>query len=150
MFMRQTWWWPSTWWRHQMEIFSALLAVCAGNSPVTDEFPAQRPVTRSFDVFFDLRTNQQFSKQWRRWSFEILPRSSWRYRNATENQLAVQPQRILKHGISFTFYLLYWPPSSLDVCISKLQNNHHNDSVNDLGHLRFDQLLFRLFSTLPS
>ena len=40
------------WWRHQMETFSALLAICAGNSPVTGEFPSQRPVTRSFDVFF--------------------------------------------------------------------------------------------------
>ena len=36
-----------------MEIFSALLAICAKNSPVTGEFPAQRSVTRSFDVFFD-------------------------------------------------------------------------------------------------
>ena len=42
-----------------METFSALLALCAGNSPVTGEFPAQRPVTRSFDVFFDLRLNKQ-------------------------------------------------------------------------------------------
>ena len=41
----------SPWWRHQMETFSALLALCAGNSPVTGEFPSQRPVTRSFDVF---------------------------------------------------------------------------------------------------
>ena len=41
-----------SWWRHQMEKFSALLAICAGNSPVAGEFPAQRPVTRSFDVFF--------------------------------------------------------------------------------------------------
>ena len=40
-----------------MEIFSALLAICAGNSPVHGEFPAKRPVTRSFDVFFDLRLN---------------------------------------------------------------------------------------------
>ena len=39
-----------TWWRHQMETFSALLAICVGNSPATGEFPAQRPVTRSFDV----------------------------------------------------------------------------------------------------
>ena len=39
---------PLTWWRHQMETFSALLAICAGNSPVTGEFPAQRPVTQSF------------------------------------------------------------------------------------------------------
>ena len=41
------------WWRHQMETFSALLAICAGNSPVTGELPTQRPVTRSFDVYFE-------------------------------------------------------------------------------------------------
>ena len=40
-----------TWWRHQMETFSALLALCARNSPVTGDFPSQGPVTRSFDVF---------------------------------------------------------------------------------------------------
>ena len=38
-----------------MERFSALLAICVGNSPVPGEFPAQRPVTLSFDDFFDLR-----------------------------------------------------------------------------------------------
>ena len=50
-----------------MKIFSALLAICAGNSPVTGEFPAQRPVTRSFDVFIDLhdlRPNERLSKQY--------------------------------------------------------------------------------------
>ena len=41
-----------------MEKFSALLAICAGNSPVTGEFPTQRPVTRSFDIFLDLRMNK--------------------------------------------------------------------------------------------
>ena len=50
-------------WREQMETFSALLALFAGNSPVTGEFPSQRPVTRSFDVFFDLRLNKRVSKQ---------------------------------------------------------------------------------------
>ena len=35
-----------------METFSVLLAYSAGNSPVTGEFPTQKPVTRSFDVFF--------------------------------------------------------------------------------------------------
>ena len=39
-----------------METFSALLAICAGNSPVPGEFPTQRPVTRSFDVYFDLNS----------------------------------------------------------------------------------------------
>ena len=46
-----------------METFSTLLAICAGNSPVPGEFPAQRPVTQSFDVFFDLRLNKWLSKQ---------------------------------------------------------------------------------------
>ena len=52
-----------------METFSALLAICVENSPVTTgEFPAQRPVTRSFDIFFDLRLNKQLSKQpWGWW-----------------------------------------------------------------------------------
>ena len=46
-----------------METFFALLALCAGNAPVTGEFPSQRPVTRSFDVFFDLHLNKRLSKQ---------------------------------------------------------------------------------------
>ena len=49
-----------------METFSALLALCAGNSTVIGEFPSQRPVTRSFDVFFDLRLHKRLSKQLRR------------------------------------------------------------------------------------
>ena len=39
-------------WCHQMETFSVLLVICAGNSPVTGEFPSLRPMTRSFDVFW--------------------------------------------------------------------------------------------------
>ena len=42
-----------------METFSALLALCVGNSPATGEFPAQRPVTRSFGVLFDLHPNKR-------------------------------------------------------------------------------------------
>ena len=66
---------------HQMETFSALLAICAGNSPVTGEFSAQRPVTRNFDVFFDLGLNKRLSKQsWGRW-FETPLRPLWRHCN---------------------------------------------------------------------
>ena len=64
-----------------METFSALLALCAGNSPVTGEFPAQRPVTRSFDVFFDPRLNKRLSKQSWGWWFETPSRSLWRHCN---------------------------------------------------------------------
>ena len=70
------------WWRHQMEKFSALLAICAGNSPVPGEFPTQRPVTRSFDVFFDLRLNKRLSKQWWGWWFETPSCPLRRHRNA--------------------------------------------------------------------
>ena len=70
-----------TWWRHQMETFSALLAICAGNSTVPVEFPTQRPVTLSFDVYFDLRPNKRLSKQSWGWWFETLSWSLWRHCN---------------------------------------------------------------------
>ena len=68
------------WWRHQMETFSASLAICAGNSPVPGEFPTQRPVTRSFDAFFDLFLNIRLRKQSRGWWFETLSCPLWRHR----------------------------------------------------------------------
>ena len=64
------------------KIYSALMAICAGNSLVTDEFPAQRPVTQCFDVFFDLRLNKRLSKQWWGLWFETPSRPSWRHCNA--------------------------------------------------------------------
>ena len=45
-----------------METFSALLPIIAGKSPVNGDFPSQRPVTRSFDVFRDLRQNKRLNK----------------------------------------------------------------------------------------
>ena len=68
-----------------MERVSALLAICAGNSPVTSEFPAQRPVTRSFDVFFDLPLNKQLSKQSWGWWFATPSRPLWRHCNENAN-----------------------------------------------------------------
>ena len=71
------------WWRHRMETFSSLLALCAGNSPVTGEFPSQRPVVRSFDDFFDIRLNKRLSKKsMHRW-FETPSCSLWRHCNGT-------------------------------------------------------------------
>ena len=68
------------WWRHQMEPFSALLALCAGNSPVTGEFTFQRPVTRSF-VFFDLHLGKRLNKQSRRRWLDTQWHSFWRHCN---------------------------------------------------------------------
>ena len=64
-----------------MEALSASLAICAGNSPVTGKFPAQRPVMRCFDVFFDLRLNKRLSKQSRGWLFETPSRPLLRHCN---------------------------------------------------------------------
>ena len=71
----------SSWWSHQMETFSALLALYAGNSPVPGECPSQRSVTRIFDVFFDLRLNIRLSKQSWGWWFDTPSRSLWRHCN---------------------------------------------------------------------
>ena len=56
--------------------------ICAGNSPIPGEFLAQRPVTRSFDVFFDLCLNKRSSKQSWVWWFGTLSRPLWRHCNA--------------------------------------------------------------------
>ena len=69
------------WWRHQMETFSALLALFEGNSSVTSEFPSQRAVTRSFDVFFDLHLIRRLDKQSRRRWFDTPLRPLWRHCN---------------------------------------------------------------------
>ena len=61
---------------------SASLALCPGNSPATGEFPSQRPVTRSFYVFFHLRLNKRLSKQSWGWWFEMPSHPLWRHCNA--------------------------------------------------------------------
>ena len=65
----------------KMETFSALLAICAGNSSASGELPAQRPVTRSFDIFFDLRLNKRLSKQSWWWWLEMPSCPLWRQCN---------------------------------------------------------------------
>ena len=110
-----------TWWRHPMEIFFALLAICVGNSPVTGELPAQRPVTRSFDVFFDVCLNKRLSKQWWGWWLETPSRPLWRHSNdvqcffdRTSQPLAWIQEHVAWCGITFwvwsrTIGLSSWP-----------------------------------------
>ena len=90
------------WWRHQMETFSALLALCAGNSPVTGEYPTQRPVTRSFYVFLDLRVDKRLSKQSWAWWFETQSSSLWRHCNDYDNsdRKWIRFQNDTRHPIS--------------------------------------------------
>ena len=66
-----------------METFSALLAICAGNS-LPDEIPAQRPARRSFDVFFDLRLIKRLSKRSWGWWCKTQSRPLWRHCNVSQ------------------------------------------------------------------
>ena len=59
-----------------MEPFSVL--------PVTGEFPSQRPVMRSFGVFFDLRLNKRLIKQSWGWRFEMPSHPLWRHNNGKQ------------------------------------------------------------------
>ena len=77
----------------------------AGNSPVTSEFPSQRPVTQSVDVFFDLRLNKRLSKQSCGWWFETPSCPLWRHCNAwNEMELynPTQEENHIAHDIRFT------------------------------------------------
>ena len=101
----------SSWWRRQMKTFSALLTICAGKSSVTGEFPAQRPVTRSFDVFFDLRLNERLSKQSWGWLFQTPSRPLKRHsiaccRVLSPGKWSWKSPRNLLYADTLTFILL--------------------------------------------
>ena len=68
---------------HALLNFCALPALCAGDSPVAGEFPSQKPVTRSFGVFFHLCLNKRLSKQLWGWWFETPSGSLWRHCDVT-------------------------------------------------------------------
>ena len=88
--------------------------LCAGNSPVTGEFPTQRPVTRRFDVFFDLRLNKRLSKQSWHWWFETPSCSLWRHCNGMNQPAPLWWLRMHWHQIdsqtsSTTMLTPLWP-----------------------------------------
>ena len=70
----------TSWWPHQMKT-SVSLGPCEGNLPVTGGFSSLRPVTQSFDVFFDQRMNKRLNKKLRCQWFETPSRSLWRHYN---------------------------------------------------------------------
>ena len=99
-----------------MEKFSALLAICVGSSPTTGEFPAQRPVVRSFDVFFDLHLNEWLSKQSWGWWFDTSSRPLWLHSNKMEL-------------ISFVPHVSYDNEYLRD---TKFKNKHQNFMQHDI------------------
>ena len=95
---------------------SALLALCAGNSRVTGEFPSQRPVMWSFDVSFDLRLNKRLSKQSWSWWFETPSHS-------------------------MVVFLILYCRNEVDKCTLRWRHNEHDGVSNHQPH---DCLLNRL------
>ena len=89
------------------------------NSPVLGEFPAQKPVTRRFDVFFDLRLNKRLSQQSWSWWFNTLPLPLWRHSNDTHLYL----HRTAKDMFQSYFVCLFVPSIYLFVqCQIKMLN----------------------------
>ena len=91
-------------WKH----FPRYWPFVRGNSPVTGEFPSQRPVTRCFDVFFDLRLNKWLNEQSWGWWFEMPSRSLWRHCNGVES----------RHSINWNDY-----PLKVCSCLSLCANH---------------------------
>ena len=116
-----------TWWRHQMETFSTLLAICAGNSPVTGEFPSQWPVTRSFDVFVDLRLSKRLSKQSRGWWVEMPLHSLWRHCNEISYGVSCwnPPSREMKHArINIIKLMMAWVTTGSEAHVRTWKKNN--------------------------
>ena len=78
-----------SWWRHEMETFSALLAICAGNSPVPGEFPTKKASDAELWCFLCLRPNKQLSKHSWGWWFETPSWPLWRHCNVIPIPLVI-------------------------------------------------------------
>ena len=93
-------------------IFRVTGPLC-GEFTAPGEFPAQRSVTRSFDVFLDLRLNKRLSKQPWGWWFETTAWSLWRHRNVRE-QLTHLTRGQNGHRVTFSNafswmkYFVFW------------------------------------------
>ena len=129
----------SIWWRHQIETFSALLVLCAGNSPITGEFPSQRPVTRSFDVFFDLHLNKRLSKQSRGWWYGTQSCPLWRQCN--------EPSTLSVITVSDVFFGR-WPQSfaSANLETERMVSFSRHDMLSTWG-VRLGDLLSTYLAT---
>ena len=130
---------PIPWWRYQMEAFSALLAICAGNSPVTGEFPAQRPVMWNSDVFFDLTLNKWLSNQWWVWWFETPSRPLWRYCNAYYRYPSRFPHSHRSYLRSPRCHRQWQQPWAMGV----------NDFTMSLEYNRITKITEKLFTIIP-
>ena len=90
-----------------------------GEFTVPGEFPTQGPVTRSFDVSFDLHPNKRLRKQWWGWWFETQSCSLWRHPNG----LALDIQSKLKQK-PIPFWRCHFKNDLLTVILDFLVSKH--------------------------
>ena len=112
-----------TWWRHQMQTFTALLALCVGIPRVTGGFPSQRPVTRTFDVFLDLCLNKRLCKRSRH-RFETPSCSLWRHSNDIDTEFFQHRSHNANNNENFlkmTTFPFQWKKN---VGTANLENNY--------------------------
>ena len=88
------------WWRHQMEKFSALLALCAGNLPVTGEFPMKASGAELWCFLWSAPWIRLSKQSWG-WWFETLSRPLWLHRNAVLYLYFLACQVITESGACF-------------------------------------------------
>ena len=114
-----------------------LLVNCAGNSLVIGEFLAQRPVTRSFDVFFDLRLNKRLSKQSWGWWFEMPSHPLWRHYNV-KRQSASNYVIVPQYLCALCFYIFDVPLMNSIQMVCDFMNKSNNQ------FLRYTHLIMAL------
>ena len=149
---------------HQMEIFSALLALSAGKSPVTGEFPSQRPLTQSFDVFLDLRLsfdvfldlrlNKRLSKQSWSWWSETPSRSLWRHSSGrwfsrlTQSRMEIIGKKSF-HKNYWVFYNMSWL-QRIKHCGWRSISIHHTEKRMMIAFLKKSNKLFLCMCSIIS
>ena len=123
-----------------METFSTLLAICAGNSPVTGEFPTQRPVTRGFDVFFDLRLNKRLSKHSWGWWFETPSVPLWRHCNIKKWSSTILNQR---NNLGPIWYKYVLQVTSIEILVIEIRR-YRNRLIFIMGMIYWQDDVFIL------
>ena len=141
-----------SWWHHQMETFSALLALWAGNLAVTGDFFSQMPVTRSFKFFFISWANNQDAGDLRRHCAHYGAIVMF------VDDIMIQMLGKRKHGDGWWLGAYFgsrasatriWYADLNVIWISTTRGRVAHICVNKLGHHWVREEVFRLYGVKP-
>ena len=112
------------------------------------EFPAQRPVTRSFDVFFDLHPNKRLKKQWWGWWFETQSWPLWRHRNDRVTSVRTLKSNFVRDSFIYLATVLQVrfaaPKQSYNICHADQTLNSHKTPIIHVARPRGSAMGCRL------